>query len=334
MCDVYAGYLHASVCASSAGKDAFAHTKAVVIYMIYTLTLNPALDYVMHLREAPLRVGCIQRSQKESYFPSGKGINVSLVLHELGVPSVAMGFAAGFTGDALEAGLREAGVAHDFVRVAEGLTRINVKLRAAEETDINGCGPAVTSDECALLLEKLDALRDGDTLVLAGSIPATLPVDIYQRIMQRLMDGRRKIRFVVDAAGQLLLCALAYHPFLIKPNLQELEELFETEIQTQDHVWRYAACLQERGARNVLVSMGDKGALLLNQTGARHVVPAFQGHVVNTVGAGDAMIAGFLAGVAETEDFAYALRLGTACGSATAFSEGLASCCAIRALLS
>lgn len=288
--------------------------------MIYTLTLNPAVDYVLHLDK--LTPGSIGRSHNESVFCGGKGINVSLILQEHGIPSVAMGFIAGFTGTAIEEGLREKNLQTDFVRLHNGFSRINIKIRAHEETDINGEGPQIGNDDLNALFTKLDNIQSGDTLVLAGSIPSSLPRDIYKTIMDTLSD--REIRFVVDATGELLMSALAYRPFLIKPNNEELGEIFSTEISSPDQAIVYAAKLQEKGARNVLVSMGGKGAVLLDEKGQKHYMPAYRGEVVNTVGAGDSMVAGFLAGYEQTKSFAYALKLGSASGSATAFCEGLA----------
>lgn len=288
--------------------------------MIYTLTLNPALDYVVYVDE--LKLGSINRSESERIFAGGKGINVSMILGELGVASVAMGFLAGFTGNAIEKMLTDKGIVCDFVYLERGMTRINIKLRSGCETDINTCGAEVSRDEVRLLTEKLDKLTSGDTLVLAGSIPPSLPDDIYEKIMARL-DGRG-IRFVVDAAGELLLKSLEYKPFLIKPNTDELGEIFGVEIKCDEDAAVYARKLRERGARNVLVSMGEDGALLLDEKGVLHRASAHKGNVINTVGAGDSMVAGFIAGYERSGDYDSALSLGSAAGSATAFSEGLA----------
>lgn len=297
--------------------------------MIYTLTLNPAIDYVVHVEN--LLLGNIQRSTAEHVFFGGKGINVSTILQEHGVPSVAMGFLSGFTGKAMEEHLTERGIATDFVYLQDGITRINVKIRAKEETDINGQGPAIEQSDLLRLYEKLDILQDGDTLVLAGSIPASLPQDIYEEIMKRLTG--KQISFAVDATGELLLKTLPYHPFLVKPNAEELGELFSVTIDSPEDALHYAKKLQEKGAQNVLVSMGGDGAVLLDKTGKKHYRKAYSGKVVNTVGAGDSMVAGFLAGYAKTRDYAAALQIGSASGSATAFCEGLADIQAIKAIL-
>ncbi len=297
--------------------------------MIYTLTLNPAVDYVIHVEK--LNIGSILRSTDENVFFGGKGINVSAVLHELEVQSVAMGFLSGFTGKEIENGLTRKGIKNDFVYLEKGFTRINIKIRSREETDINGNGPQIEDKDFAALFKKLENLQDGDMLVLAGSIPGTLPKDTYEKIMASFSD--KKINFVVDAAGQLLVNALKYRPFLIKPNTDELSEIFSVRISSVDDAAKYALKLQEKGARNVLVSMGADGAVLLDESGSRHFMPAFKGKVINTVGAGDSMVAGFIAGYEKRHDFEYALKLGTAAGSATAFSEGLGDSATIKSIL-
>ncbi len=289
--------------------------------MIYTVTFNPAIDYLVYVPE--LTVGSIIRSEKEKTFCGGKGINVSLVLQELGIESTAMGFIAGFTGNAIEQTL-SGGIIHtDFVHLKEGLTRINVKIRSEYETDINGQGPAISENDIKALLGKLEELKYGDTLVLAGSIPNTVPSDIYEKIME-LLNGKG-VRFVVDATKDLLLNSLKYRPFFIKPNSDELGEIFGVDIETPEDATGYAIKLREMGAANVLVSMGAKGAVLVNENDDTYYMPAISGKVVNTVGAGDSMVAGFLAGYTQKEDYAYALKLGTAAGGATAFGEGLAT---------
>ncbi len=296
--------------------------------MIYTVTFNPAVDYVMHMEE--MQPGLVNRSSAESISIGGKGINVSLVLQELGISSRALGFVAGFTGDAIGQGVRERGVAADFIRLENGFSRINVKIRSAEVTELNGQGPPIDAAALDALLEKLDALGAGDTLVLAGSVPSGLPSDIYERILQRL-DGRG-IRTVVDAAGELLLRVLPYHPFLIKPNHHELGDLFGVTLRNMDEIPVYAEKLRNMGAQNVLVSMGGDGALLLDADGGQHRCGVCRGTVKNTVGAGDSMVAGFLAGM-EQGDYRHALQLGTAAGGATAFSDGLAQRADIDRLL-
>lgn len=287
--------------------------------MVYTVTFNPAIDYVVHTKE--MQVGQVNRSESEEIYFGGKGINVSFVLHELGIPSKALGFVAGFTGAALENGVQASGIETDFVHLKNGFSRINVKIKSEEETDLNGQGPVI--DEAALqeLFEKLKQLKDGDTLVLAGSIPNTLPADIYERILESLSD--RAIRTVVDATKDLLLNVLKYKPFLVKPNNYELGEMFGVTLHTTEEIATYAAKLKEMGAQNVLVSMAGDGALLLDEHGKTHVCGVCKGTVKNSVGAGDSMVAGFLAGSIDG-DYAYALKLGTATGGATVFSDGLA----------
>ena len=291
-----------------------------VIILIYTVTFNPAIDYVMHTAE--MRTGAVVRSEREEIYFGGKGINVSVVLNELGIKSRALGFTAGFTGAAIEQGLRGMGIDCDFIRLADGFSRINVKIKAQDETDLNGQGPDIDGASLDKLFGKLDGLNEGDTVVLAGSVPKCLPADIYERILRRL-DGKG-IRAVVDASGKLLLNVLKYKPFLIKPNTDELAEMFGTAINGTDDIGRYAKKLKEAGAVNVLVSMAGDGALLVDEYGTVRKAPAHRGTVRNSVGAGDSMVAGFLAGC-ESGDYGYALKLGTAAGGATAFSDGLAS---------
>jgi 1-phosphofructokinase len=287
--------------------------------MVYTVTFNPAIDYVVHTGE--MKLGSVNRSVSEEMYFGGKGINVSMVLAELGVRSKALGFTAGFTGEAIEQGVRSMGIDADFVRLSQGNSRINVKIKSAEETELNGQGPHIDDESLAKLFEKLNELKDGDTLILAGSIPNSLPSDIYEKILQYLSD--RKIKAVVDATKDLLLNVLKYHPFLIKPNNHELGEIFGKALTSDSEIAEYAAKLQDMGARNVLVSMAGDGALLLDEHGNIHRCGVCKGTVKNSVGAGDSMVAGFTAGSLEG-DYDYALRLGTACGGATAFSDGLA----------
>lgn len=299
--------------------------------MIYTVTFNPAIDYVMRL--SVLRQGETNRASTSDIQFGGKGINVSCVLRELGVENTALGFVAGFTGDALAEYLSTLGIRTDFIRLPEGNTRINVKLKtpegSAKETEINAAGPAIPNECLQALLAKLDTLTEGDTLVLAGSIPTSLPRDIYSRILARLAG--RGIRFAVDAEGALLTAVLPYHPFLIKPNRTELEGIVGRVLPTDDDLREAAANLQEMGAQNVLVSLGGDGALLLDEHGKFHRCPAHPITPVNTVGAGDSMVAGFLAGMDKGYD--YALKLGLACGGATACAEGLATAEDIATLL-
>lgn len=289
--------------------------------MIYTVTFNPAIDYVMNV--PGLVPGEVNRSKEEYVFFGGKGINVSLVLRELGRDSTALGFIAGFTGDAIRRGVEDAGVKSDFIRLENGLSRINVKIKASTETDLNGKGPDISEKDLQSLFEKLDTLKDGDILVLAGSIPPDLPENIYETILARLSD--KNITFVVDATGDLLKNVLVYKPFLIKPNHHELGEIFGKTLKNTDEIAHYAKKMQKMGARNVLVSMAANGALLVDETGRVHIIGTAKGKAVNSVGAGDSMVAGFLAGYLEKNDYSYALALGSAAGSATAFSEGLAN---------
>ncbi|MCM0706625.1 1-phosphofructokinase [Faecalicatena sp. BF-R-105] len=299
--------------------------------MIYTVTFNPALDYVVRVTDFCL--GATNRCEREELYCGGKGINVSLVLHELGIQNTALGFIAGFTGTALKQKLNAHGITTDFILLPKGFSRINIKLKSGEETEINGRGPQIDPQSLEALYRKLDALRPGDTLVLAGSIPATLPADIYEQILRRLSG--RELRFVVDAAGSLLERVLPYRPFLIKPNHHELGELAGTALSPGDgeQIAQCARRLQRMGARNVLVSMAGFGALLVTETGEVLRQRAAQGVLKNSVGAGDSMVAGFLAGYSEKGDYRYALRLGTAAGGATAFSDGLAARSCIEAVL-
>ncbi|WP_298530075.1 1-phosphofructokinase [uncultured Ruminococcus sp.] len=287
--------------------------------MIYTVTFNPAIDYVVHT--GGLVLGSVNRASSESMFFGGKGINVSIVLAELGVRSIALGFTAGFTGEAIENGVRAMGIETDFIRLPEGNSRINVKIKFGEETELNGQGPDIDTASLEKLFARLDGLSEGDTLILAGSIPKSLPPDVYERILKRLSG--REIRTVVDASGELLMNVLKYRPFLIKPNDQELGELFGVKIESKEDVVLYGGKLRELGARNVLVSMAGEGAVLLDENGGVYRSAACRGTVRNSVGAGDSMLAGFVSGLEK--GFDYALRLGTACGGATAFSDGLAS---------
>ncbi len=297
--------------------------------MVYTVTLNPALDYVIHIED--FQTGEINRTQREEIQFGGKGINVSTVLTRLGVENTALGFLAGFTGQVLAEGLRKNGIQTDFIWLTEGLTRINVKIKAGEETELNGRGPVIPSAALDELFQKLDRLQSGDVLDLSGSIPASLPDDIYQQILRQL-EGRG-ILTVVDAAGELLCAALSYRPFLIKPNHHELGEIFGQTPVTDQELTACAKKLQKQGARNVLVSMAGEGSLLLDETGACHRLGVPRGTVRNSVGAGDSMVAGFLAGWLKTGDYETAHRMGAAAGSATAFSDGLATEAKVLALL-
>lgn len=297
--------------------------------MICTLTLNPSLDYIVTVDH--FRVGATNRTSDDFILPGGKGINVSIVLQNMGLENRAYGFLAGFTGTALESMVREAGIQAEFLWVKEGDTRINVKLRSDEETEINGRGPKITTEDVEKLMSKLDGMKEGDTLIISGAIPASLPQTLYREIMERL-EGRG-IRIVVDATRELLLNVLPLHPFLIKPNQHEIEEMFDVKLNSLDDIEKYARMLQERGAVNVLVSMGGDGALLLDENGKRHYAPAPKGTLKNSVGAGDSMVAGFVTGYLNTKDYGEAFRTGVCTGSASAFSDLLATREEVEALM-
>ena len=298
--------------------------------MIYTVTFNPSLDYIVRLDS--FTAGEINRVNYEQVLGGGKGINVSIVLGNLGHESTALGFTAGFTGEEIKRQLDTFGVKHDFVQLPAGFTRINVKVKAENETEINGQGPDISEAKREELFDKLDKLQEGDTLVLAGSIPKTLPDDIYEKIMARL-EGRG-IRIVVDAEKKLLLNVLKYHPFLIKPNNHELGDMFGVKLTTDEEIITYAKKLQEKGAQNVLISMAGDGAILLTEDGRSFKCPAPKGKLVNSVGAGDSMVAGFITGYMESNgDFETAFHMGVATGSASAFSENLATRPEVEALL-
>ena len=288
--------------------------------MIYTVTFNPALDYVVFLDD--LKLGDVNRSTRESIFYGGKGINVSTILNTLGLETTALGFVAGFTGKAIEDGLAAQGIHTDFIHLPEGNSRINVKVKHGDETEINGQGPVIT-EAINELFAKLATLTKEDILVLAGSIPNTLPEDIYEKILARLES--KGIRVVVDATKDLLLNVLKYHPFLIKPNNHELGEMFGIVCKTDEDIVHYAKNLQEKGAVNVLISMAGDGAILITEDGQNIKMGTPKGKVVNSVGAGDSMVAGFITGYIRGGNYEEALKSGTAAGSATAFSEGLAS---------
>ena len=298
--------------------------------MIYTVTFNPAIDYVVRL-DAPLEVGEVNRARGEDCVLGGKGVNVSGVLAELGCKSVALGFVAGETGAWLERGLAKQGIATDFIHLPEGMTRINVKIKAGQETELNGAGPNIPESAMQQLEAKLDTLQEGDILILAGSIPASLAQDTYERLLARLQG--KGVRAVVDATRDLLVNVLKYRPFLVKPNNHELGEIVGRRLTTDAEIVAAATVLQSKGARNVLVSMAGDGALLLDEKGCTHRIGCPKGQVVNSVGAGDSMVAGFVAGYLQSGDYNTALRLGTACGSATAFSLGLARKADIEKLL-
>ena len=289
--------------------------------MIYTVTFNPSLDYIVSV--PGFELGKTNRTVYEQMLAGGKGINVTTVLRNLGIDSTALGFVAGFTGDELIRRMDEMGLRNDFIRINNGFSRINLKLRDVDGTEINGMGPVIDKAGQTALMEKLNTLKEGDTLVLAGSIPESMPGTIYSNILEAL-DGRG-IRFVVDATKDLLLNVLRYRPFLIKPNHHEIGEIFGVELETRESVVPYARKLQEKGAVNVLVSMSGKGAVLLDENGEVHSLPAPKGTLVNAVGAGDSMVAGFLTGWEEQHDYEHAFRMGVATGSASAFSDLLAT---------
>lgn len=296
--------------------------------MIYTVTFNPAIDYVV--RTGEMKVGVVNRTESEEIYFGGKGLNVSIILNELEIKSEALGFVAGFTGEAIENGMAKDGIKTDFVHLNNGFSRINVKIQSSFETEINGQGPEISEENIEELFKKLNKIQDGDTIVLAGSIPASLPSDIYERILEYLKN--KKIRAIVDATGDLLMNVLKYKPFLIKPNNFELEEIFGVELKTAEDVSEYALKLKEMGAVNVLVSMAGDGAILADENGKIHACGVCSGTVKNSVGAGDSMVAGFIAGC-EKKSYEYALKLGTAAGGATAFSDGLAKKDLIYSLL-
>lgn len=289
--------------------------------MIFTVTFNPSLDYIVRVDE--MRLGTINRTNYEQLLPGGKSINVSIVLGNLGHPSRALGFSAGVTGVALEKLLADAGVDADLVHVKEGFTRINAKVKAVEETELNGQGPRIAPEDVDALFSKLDVLGQDDTLVISGSVPNTLPSDMYEQVMERLAG--HGVRIVVDAERDLLTRVLPYRPFLVKPNNHELGDIFGVTLKTRDEVVPYARRMQEMGAQNVLVSMAGEGGVLVAADGQVYQSPAAKGTVVNSVGAGDSCVAGFLAGLMETGSYQTAFRMGLAAGSASAFSDHLAT---------
>ena len=289
--------------------------------MIYTVTFNPAIDYCIGVEN--LQLGMTNRTVSEQLFPGGKGLNVSTILNQLDIDNIALGFIAGFTGEQIKQSFEALGGKSDFIELKEGLSRINVKIKSFEETEINGAGPVIDREAISQLMDKLDMLRDGDVLILAGSIPASLPDSLYSDIMKMLSE--RNILIVVDAVKDLLLNVMPYKPFLVKPNNHELGEIFGVTLKTREEVIPFARRLQEKGARNVLVSMEGEGAVLIAETGEVLKREAPKGTVKNSVGAGDSMVAGFTAGWYEKQDYAHAFKMGLAAGSASAFSEGLAT---------
>ncbi len=289
--------------------------------MIYTVTMNPAVDYTVLVPQ--LALGEVNRTEREAYFFGGKGINVSIVLHNLGIESIALGFISGFTGQFIRQGMQSLGIKNDFIELSSGMTRINVKIKSDKETDINGIGPSVDRDSVAALLNKTKAMKDGDCLVLAGAVPKNLDTKIYSDVINSITA--KDIYVIVDATEDYLLNTLKHKPFMVKPNRAELGQLFGKEIHTDSDIVFYANKLQKMGARNVLVSIGNKGAVLVTENNRIICRDAPKGQVINTVGAGDSLTAGFIAGYMHSADFDYALRYGLAAGSATAFSETLAT---------
>ena len=285
--------------------------------MIYTVTFNPSLDYIVSVDD--FKLGLTNRTSSELILPGGKGTNVSTVLKNLGLESTALGFVAGFTGNEIVKRLNDMGIKSDFISIENGISRINLKLKSIDGTEINGAGPDISEEKVNELRDKLNQLKEGDVLVLAGSIPSSMSDNIYRDIMADLKD--RGVMIVVDATKDLLLNVLEYHPFLIKPNNHELGEIFDVKLTTREEVIPYGRKLQEKGARNVLVSM----AVLIAEDGQVFDAPAPKGKLINGVGAGDSMVAGFVAGWIEKQDYEYAFHMGVASGSASAFSENLAT---------
>lgn len=289
--------------------------------MIYTVTFNPSLDYIVSVND--FQLGLTNRTDSELILPGGKGINVSTILMNLGIDSTAFGFAAGFTGEEIIREVEAMGIRSDFIKIDSGISRINLKLKNIDGTEINGSGPEISEEKIEELLRKLDILGEGDILVLAGSIPASMPADMYSTIMERLQH--KNVTFIVDATKDLLINVLKYKPFLIKPNNHEVGELFDVKLTTREEVIPYGKKLQKQGARNVLISMAGEGAVLVAEDGSVYEAPAPKGTLVNAVGAGDSMVAGFTAGWIEKKDYRHAFYMGVSAGSASAFSEYLAT---------
>ena len=289
--------------------------------MIYTITFNPALDYISQVEN--FEIGKINRTQTEKILPGGKGLNVSTVLKNLGIESTALGFIAGFTGEELKRDIEQRGIKTDFIKVEKGLTRINVKISSKEETALNGNGPEITDENIKELFKKIENIKSEDTVILAGNIPKCINNNIYEIICKKLEQN--KVRFIVDATKELLIKVLKYKPFLIKPNKEELEETFKEKIETKEEIIEHAKKLQKMGAQNVLISLGGEGAILVTSENKEYFINAPKGKVLNTVGAGDSMVAGFVAGYEKSGDYEYAFKMGIATGSASAFSMDLAT---------
>lgn len=297
--------------------------------MFYTVTLNPALDYILQVDD--FGIGKINRTKTEKILPGGKGLNVSIVLKNLEIDTVAIGFIAGFTGDELRKQMEQKGVKTEFIKVQNGITRINVKISSNQETALNGIGPDIDEKDIEELLQKINEITSDDLVILSGNIPKSIPKNIYQIICDIL--EKNNVTFVVDATRELLIDVLKYKPFLIKPNKEELEETFKVKITTKDELVTYAKKLQDMGAQNVLISLGGDGAMLLNKEDKVYYSKAPKGKVINTVGAGDSMVAGFLAGYKKTKDYEQAFKMGIATGSASAFSMDLATAKEVEDLL-
>lgn len=289
--------------------------------VIYTVTFNPSLDYIVSVKD--FRPGMTNRTSSELMLAGGKGINVSIVLGNLGIKSTALGFIAGFTGDEIVRRLHNGGINSEFIKINDGISRINIKLKSIDGTEINGQGPHIDSSHIEQLMSRLRRLESGDVLVLAGSIPAGISDNIYKDIMDMLKD--KGVQIVVDATSRLLTNVLEYNPFFIKPNQHELGDIFNVTLNTQEEVIPYALELKKMGAVNVCVSMGGKGAILVADDGNVYKAKAPDGILKNSVGAGDSLVAGFLSGWIEKKDYEYAFRKGVATGSASAFSERLAT---------
>lgn len=289
--------------------------------MIYTITFNPALDYIAQVEN--FEIGQINRTKTEKILPGGKGLNVSTVLKNLGLENTALGFIAGFTGKELKRKIEEYGIETDFVEVKNGITRINVKISSKEETALNGNGPEISEEELQQLLEKIERIQENDIVILAGNVPKCIKNDIYEIICNKL--EKNGVTFIVDSTRELLINVLKYKPFLIKPNKDELQETFNVKINTNEQIVEYAKKLQEMGAQNVLISLGGEGAILVTKDNKQYYKKAPKGQVVNTVGAGDSMVAGFIAGYLKSGDYEQALKMGIATGSASTFSINLAT---------
>ncbi len=289
--------------------------------MIYTITFNPALDYISQVEN--FQKGKINRTTNEKILPGGKGLNVSIVLKNLGIDNTALGFIAGFTGDELKRRIEQYNVKTNFIKVENGITRINVKISSNEETALNGCGPQITEDDLEKILKQIDEIQKEDIVILAGNIPKNINKNIYEKICLKLKE--KETTFIVDATRELLIGILKYNPFFIKPNKEELEETFGVKIQGEQEIIQYAKKLQEMGARNVLISLGGEGAILITEENKIYKANAPKGKVISTVGSGDSMVAGFIAGYIKDKDYKEALKLGIAAGSASAFSTELAT---------